>query len=45
MRSSDAVTIEADDPVAPGELKALADQQGWAMTMMDDRHFLLERQG
>ncbi|WP_242124807.1 sulfurtransferase TusA family protein [Sphingobium sp. Sx8-8] len=38
MRTADAVTIEADDPIAPGELEALARQQGWRFTC-DGLHF------
>ncbi|EZP72790.1 Redox protein [Sphingomonas paucimobilis] len=44
MRSASAVTIEADDPVAPDELEALAVQQGWAFTANGGNHFRLERQ-
>lgn len=29
MRGAAAVTVWADDPIAPGELAALAAQQGW----------------
>ena len=30
MRAGErAVTIKADDPIAPGEIRALADQHGW----------------
>ncbi|KKW89393.1 sulfurtransferase TusA family protein [Sphingobium chungbukense] len=32
MRSAKTITIEADDPIAPAELEALARQQGWIFT-------------
>ncbi|WP_167301827.1 sulfurtransferase TusA family protein [Sphingobium vermicomposti] len=44
MRSARSVTISADDPIAPGELKALADQHGWRFATHDDHLFALERQ-
>ncbi|BAI97334.1 hypothetical protein Sj15T_17720 [Sphingobium sp. TA15] len=43
MRSADAVTIEADDPVAAKELEALAKQQGWAFTAKAPHLFALAR--
>ena len=43
MREAQAVTVEADDPIAPAELKALADQQGWLFTMNGETLFALER--
>ncbi|MFC3442447.1 sulfurtransferase TusA family protein [Sphingobium rhizovicinum] len=45
MRSADAILIEADDPIAPGELTALAQQQGWAFSALDGQRFTLSRQG
>jgi len=32
MRSADSVAILADDPAAPGEITALAQAQGWALS-------------
>ncbi|EQA99016.1 tRNA 2-thiouridine synthesizing protein A [Sphingobium wenxiniae] len=43
MRSADAIVIEADDPIAPGELEALARQQGWAFQALDGGRFSLAR--
>lgn len=43
MRSADAVTIEADDPIAPAELEALARQQGWAFTANGPHLFAFDR--
>jgi tRNA 2-thiouridine synthesizing protein A len=43
MRNADAIVIEADDPIAPGELEALARQQGWAFQALDDGRFSLAR--
>lgn len=45
MRSADAIIIEADDPIAPGELEALAREQGWAFKTMDGGCFSLVRPG
>ncbi|WP_022681377.1 sulfurtransferase TusA family protein [Sphingobium bisphenolivorans] len=44
MRAADAVTIEADDPVAPSELAALARQQGWSF-VADEGHVFAFRRG
>jgi len=43
MRDAQAVTVEADDPIAPTELKALADQQGWLFTANGENLFALKR--
>jgi len=43
MRSGDAVTIEADDPIAPTELEALARQQGWTFTAKGPHLFTIGR--
>lgn len=43
MRSAGAIIVEADDPVAPGELEALARQQGWAFEAMDGNRFSLRQ--
>ncbi|SER94113.1 sulfurtransferase TusA family protein [Sphingobium sp. YR768] len=43
MREADAILIEADDPIAPSELEALAQQQGWAFAALDACHFSLRR--
>ncbi|WP_176591615.1 sulfurtransferase TusA family protein [Sphingobium sp. EM0848] len=45
MRSADAVTMEADDPIAPGELEALARQQGWAFEVRGPHLFAFVRPG
>jgi len=43
MRTADAVTIEADDPIAPAELEALARLQGWSLTSDRPHFFALSR--
>ncbi|UZW55287.1 sulfurtransferase TusA family protein [Sphingobium sp. JS3065] len=43
MRSADAVTIEADDPVAPTELEALARQQSWTFVAKGAHLFAIFR--
>ncbi len=41
MRDAAAITIDADDPIAPAELATLAAQQGWAFTMLEPGRFAL----
>lgn len=43
MRSAASVTVEADDPIAPRELEALAQQQGWTFATIAQHHFALTR--
>ena len=43
MRSADTVTIEADDPIAPTELEALARQQSWTFTRVAPHRFAFGR--
>jgi len=43
MRSGDAVTIEADDPIAPAELETLALQQGWTFAVRGAYLFAIAR--
>ncbi|SEJ31866.1 Sulfurtransferase TusA [Sphingobium sp. AP50] len=43
MREADAILIEADDPIAPSELEALAQQQGWDFAALDACRFSLRR--
>ncbi|MGC4252051.1 MAG: sulfurtransferase TusA family protein [Sphingobium sp.] len=45
MRDADAIIVEADDPIAPGELEALACQQGWAFEALEGNRFSLIREG
>ena len=45
MRAADAVVVEADDPIAPAELAALATAQGWAFETLGDHRFSLRRAG
>ncbi|MDT7534602.1 sulfurtransferase TusA family protein [Sphingobium sp. SA2] len=45
MRGADAVLVEADDPMAPAELAALATAQGWAFEALSDHRFSLRRPG
>ncbi|EXS71639.1 sulfurtransferase TusA family protein [Sphingobium sp. Ant17] len=45
MRGADAVLVEADDPVAPAELEALASAQGWAFEALGEHRFSLHRSG
>ncbi|WP_420140526.1 sulfurtransferase TusA family protein [Sphingomonas sp.] len=35
MRAGDGVTILADDPAAPGEIRALAEAQGWRIAAIE----------
>ncbi|HUD94557.1 sulfurtransferase TusA family protein [Sphingobium sp.] len=44
MREANAIIIEADDPIAPAELAALAQQNQWDFTPLGDQRFFL-RQG
>lgn len=41
MRDAPAIVIEADDPIAPGELAALAQAQGWTFRALGDHRFSL----
>lgn len=41
MRTATQVTIETDDPIAPGELEALAHQQGWDFAVLGRNQFRL----
>ena len=43
MRRARAVTIEADDPIAPAELEALARQQGWSFAATGPALFAFAR--
>jgi Predicted redox protein, regulator of disulfide bond formation len=43
MRGANAVTVWADDPIAPGELEAMATQQGWSFAVAGDNRFLLSK--
>lgn len=43
MRAADAITIEADDPIASAELAALARQQGWSFTARGPQLFAIGR--
>ncbi|AUW59922.1 hypothetical protein C1T17_19405 [Sphingobium sp. SCG-1] len=36
MRAHNEVLILADDPIAPGELEALASRRGWQYMTVDD---------
>jgi len=44
MRTADAVTVEADDPNAAGELEALTRQQGWTFSAEATHRFELKRE-
>lgn len=44
MRGSGKVRVLADDPIAAGELKALADAQGWAIFQNGPNDFVLQKQ-
>lgn len=44
MRTVDAIVVEADDPIAPGELEAMARQQGWSFRMLENGRFSLARE-
>lgn len=41
MRQHKAVLVRADDPIAPKELAALAQEQGWAFEIRADHLFYL----
>ncbi len=41
MRDRGAVLLRADDPAAPRELAALADERGWTLEALTDHRFLL----
>lgn len=43
MRVAACVTIDADDPIAPSELQALAQEQGWRFSSAGEHRFLLTR--
>lgn len=45
MRSADHILVEADDPIAPRELEALARQQEWHFCALSDYSFSLARPG
>lgn len=46
MREARAIVIEADDPIAPAELAALAQQNQWDFTALGgDRSMLRRRNG
>lgn len=46
MRETDAIVIEADDPIAGAELEALARQNGWDFAALgQDRYRLSHRTG
>ena len=41
MRDHDSVLIRADDPIAPRELAALAEERGWVFDQQGDTSFIL----
>lgn len=43
LRDAPAIVIEADDPIAPRELEALALAQGWHFAALGDHRFALAR--
>lgn len=43
LREVATILIEADDPVAPTELEALAASQGWTLNRLDEHRFSLAR--
>jgi tRNA 2-thiouridine synthesizing protein A len=43
MREADAIIIEADDPIAPTELAALAQQNRWDFAALGEHRFSLRR--
>jgi len=43
MRGANRVTILADDPQAPGEIAALATEQGWIVTPSGADGFLVDK--
>jgi len=45
MRDHAAVLIRADDPIAGGELQALAGERGWTFAAIGEHAFLLRAGG
>lgn len=43
MREHEAILIRADDPIAPGELEALAQEHGWIFEKREEGRFFLAR--
>lgn len=43
LREAQAIVIEADDPIAPAELAALAASHGWTFATIGPYHFALSR--
>jgi tRNA 2-thiouridine synthesizing protein A len=43
MREHDTVLVRADDPIAPRELAAMAEERGWAFEIRADALFHLAR--
>ena len=43
MRAHDTVLVRADDPIAPKELAALAQEQGWAFEIKANNSFYFSR--
>lgn len=43
MRDCPAILIEADDPIAPGELATLAQANGWSFATLGPHLFRIER--
>ena len=43
MRAHDVVLVLADDPIAPRELAALAEEHGWAFEIRAENLFHLAR--
>lgn len=43
LRDAPAIVMEADDPIAAGELSALALAQGWTFTVLGNHRFALSR--
>jgi tRNA 2-thiouridine synthesizing protein A len=43
LRETDAIVIEADDPIASSELEGMAKAQGWRFAQLDEHRFALSR--
>lgn len=43
LRDAQAIVIEADDPIAPRELEALAQAQGWRFSSLGAHRFAIAR--
>lgn len=43
LRTHETILLRADDPIAPKELAAMVDEQGWHLEIWQENHFLISR--